>query len=519
MKKLTLFIVLATGILLSTVSCKKDKGEDVHSEDNAIPLDSTQIGAFFTKYPKFKEFSPEISELYKKHNYHYIWHDKKGLIEFAEVLFNRVNQIEAEGVSSEIPYQQQLNDLFYNDSDSKPELNSELLVSSMYFYWAKKVYKGIDQKKSKETGWYLPRERVSYVSYLDTLMKDPNLIKEDKSEMFAQYYNLRKALQKYRAIEKKGGWGTITLDEGVKSIKPGDSAAAVAQVRKRLFMEGYLKTDSGKKVFDSDLASGIAAYAKRHNEEAEKNITPALIKDLNTPVAERIKTLSVNMERCRWVSPEMNTAREFIAVNIPSYWLQYIREGKEVLSSRVVVGKELNKTVVFSGKMSYLAFSPYWNVPTSILEKEIKPDMAKDPNYLEKHNMEWQGERLRQKPGGNNSLGKVKFMFPNSNNIYLHDTPAKSLFKREERAFSHGCVRVQKARELAIAITKKDGDWSEKQVDEAMNAEKENTYALKTKIPVYIAYFTAWADENGNVAFFQDVYERDNRLAQLLYKS
>ena len=168
--------------------------------------------------------------------------------------------------------------------------------------------------------------------------------------------------------------------------------------------------------------------------------------------------------------------------------------------------------------MSYLAFSPYWNVPNSILKNEIQPAIAKNPNYLAEHNMEWHGERVRQKPGKNNSLGLVKFMFPNSNNIYLHDTPAKSLFAKEERALSHGCVRVEKARELAIAITKKDGNWTEQKVDAAMHKNSENTYQLKEKIPVYLTYFTAWADENGNVVFFDDIYKRDDRLAHMLYK-
>lgn len=516
-------VVLLATLMFAFTSCKKDKtdpeGAETHSEENTIPLDSTQIEAFFSKHPDFKEFKPEVKELYKKHNYHYIWHDKSGLIEFSEVLFNRVHQIENEGLPAKIPYENELSKLFFDNNSNKPDLNAELLVSSMYFFWAHKVYKGLDAQNSRETGWYLPRERVSYVSYLDTLMRDPEKIKKDEGEMFAQYYNLRKALQKYREIEKKGGWQPIQVEEKFKALKKGDSAVTVAQVRKRLFAEGYLKSDSKSAIFDEDLANGLLEYTKRHNLDGDKKITPALIKDLNIPVADRIKTISVNMERCRWVSPEMNTSKEFIAVNIPAYWLQYIKDGKEALTSRVVVGKEMNKTVVFTGKMSYLVFAPYWNVPTSILEKEIKPGIAKNPNYLADHNMEWYDGRVRQKPGGNNSLGLVKFMFPNSNNIYLHDTPAKSLFNKDDRAFSHGCVRVQKAHELAVMITKKDGGWSEERVDKAMNAGKESSYVLKKKIPVYIAYFTAWADENGNTAFFEDIYQRDNRLAQMLYKS
>lgn len=508
------------GFIFTLQSCKKDKssldGIETRTTDS-ITFDSAKIPGFFTKYPKFKLYEKDINELYKKNNFHYVWHDKQGTIEFAEVIYNRVNQIEKEGIETDIPYKAEFNELFA--SSDKPEVNNELLLSAMYFFYAKKVYEGVDATKSKQTGWYLPREKVDYVAYLETLKDDPSKLVEDKEEIFSQYYNLRKGLQKYREIEKKGGWGVITLPQGVKSLKEGDSSTAVAQVRKRLFMEGYLKSDSKSTMYDSELSKGIEAYQTRHNRESDKLVDASLVKDLNISVADRIKTITVNMERCRWVSPAMNTAEEFIAVNIPSFWLQYTRDGKEVLTSRVVVGKELNKTVVFSGNMSYLVFSPYWNIPKSIIEKEIKPGMEKNSNYLEKHNMEWNDGNVRQKPGGQNSLGKVKFMFPNSNNIYLHDTPAKSLFNKEERAFSHGCIRVQKAKELAMAITKKEKNWSEKQVTEAMNQEKETNFGLKEKIPVYIAYFTAWADENGTVSFYEDVYNRDNRLAGVLYKS
>jgi murein L,D-transpeptidase YcbB/YkuD len=143
--------------------------------------------------------------------------------------------------------------------------------------------------------------------------------------------------------------------------------------------------------------------------------------------------------------------------------------------------------------------------------------MAKNKNYLAQHNMEWNNGNVRQKPGKNNSLGLVKFIFPNSNNIYLHDTPSKSLFENETRAYSHGCVRVGKARDLASTILKEDKNWTPTKIDAAMNLGRENAYVLKNKIPVYIGYFTAWVNENGELNFFQDIYERDDRLAKLLY--
>ena len=244
---------------------------------------------------------------------------------------------------------------------------------------------------------------------------------------------------------------------------------------------------------------------------------PEHIKEMNVPVAERIKTIIVNMERCRWISNDINKAEELIFVNIPAYQMTYFKKGKPALVSNVVVGKVLNKTVVFSAPMRYIVFSPYWNVPTNILKKELLPEIEKNPNYLAEHNMEWDKGNVRQKPGPDNSLGKVKFLFPNSNAIYLHDTPAKSLFGNEDRSLSHGCVRVAKATELANLILKDDENWNPSKIEEAMNSNVEFKYTLKDKIPVYIGYFTAWVDNGGSIRFYDDIYKRDERLASLLF--
>jgi murein L,D-transpeptidase YcbB/YkuD len=166
--------------------------------------------------------------------------------------------------------------------------------------------------------------------------------------------------------------------------------------------------------------------------------------------------------------------------------------------------------------MSHIVFSPYWNPPQSIIAKEIKPKLKKNKNYLKTHNMEWNNGQIRQKPGRNNSLGLVKFIFPNSNDIYMHDTPAKSLFKKESRAFSHGCIRVGKPRDFAIEILKDDPNWTSAKIDAAMHAGKESRYSLKKKIPVYIGYQTAWVDPEGRINFYEDIYDRDGRLAELL---
>jgi murein L,D-transpeptidase YcbB/YkuD len=225
------------------------------------------------------------------------------------------------------------------------------------------------------------------------------------------------------------------------------------------------------------------------------------------------------MERCRWISNGLSSSREFIVINIPSYQLTFYKDKNPILVSNVVVGKVLNETVIFSGMMSSIVFCPYWNVPSSILKKEILPAIRRNKNYLSSHKMEWHDGGVRQKPGPNNSLGLIKFLFPNDNNIYLHDTPSKSLFKEENRAFSHGCIRLENPAELAKIILKKDPNWTPEKIDVAMHTYIESWYSLKEKIPVYIGYFTAWVDGNGKINFYKDIYQNDKKLFDILQKS
>jgi murein L,D-transpeptidase YcbB/YkuD len=327
---------------------------------------------------------------------------------------------------------------------------------------------------------------------------------------------MKAVLKRFRDIEQKGGWNAVTVPANFVSIKPGDSSDVVAKIRTRLFLTGDIDVDSGNKLYGYSLQQAVLKYKKRNGFASDKTILQKHINEMNVPVSSRIKTIIVNMERCRWISKDITKSKEFIVVNIPSYRLTYFKEGKAELVSNVVVGSALNKTVIFSGMMSNIVFSPYWNVPQSIITKEIKPGMAKNKNYLAQHNMEWNNGNIRQKPGPKNSLGLVKFLFPNSNSIYLHDTPSKALFNEEKRAFSHGCIRVAKPKELANLILKDDSNWTPQKIDAAMNGGKEKWCTLKQKIPVYIGYFTSWVDDDGTINFYKDIYERDNRLASVL---
>ena len=480
-------------------------------------IDSTFIPIFFKKYPNLKKYQSDVKALYKKRNYTSIWFDKKGLIEFANLLYSKVNQLEEEGLKSRIAYKEKIDAVFNSSHSDLSQIETELMLSYMYLFYAKKVFRGIDTEKIEEMGWFLPRKNLSYEDLLDSLLVDPKLLGKNEQELFGQYYKLRDVLKRYRQIEKNNEWNPIEIDSLEKIFKPKDSSKTIGQIRQRLVVIGDLKQDSKSNIYDEELMAAILNYKKRNGYKMDYLIAAKHIQRMNIPIEKHIKTIVANMERCRWISPNLTKSEEYIIINIPSYKLFYKKDGVPILESKVLVGKNMTETVVLSSNITKIVFSPYWNIPKSIIENELKDAIARDENYLEKHNIEWNKGNARQKPGPKNSLGLVKFVFPNSDAIYLHDTPSKDLFQYEYRAYSHGCINIEKAKELAFLILKDDPDWPIERINEAMKGEKETPYILKKKIPIHIGYFTAWVNDAGEISFYNDIYLRDERLAELLF--
>ena len=513
-----LMMIFVLSISLTSWFCDKKKDTAMTTKKEqvtfAVTFDSSLVTTFYAKYPKLVLYKKQVVSLYEKNNYDFIWYDKKGRKETADVIYNKINNLYQEGVQAKLPYKATFDNLLQKAS-ANPDIDTELFLSNYYFFYVNKTLQGIDSTKMKELEWYLARKKQSYVGYLDSLLVDPKLI-DNKEQHINQYYKLKTVLQKYRDIEQKGGWDSISVPTDFVSIKPGDSSDVVSKIRTRLFLTGDIAEDSGRQLYGFALQQAVLKYKKRNGFTLDKTILSKHIDEMNVPVSERIKTIIVNMERCRWVSTDIAKAKEFIVVNIPAYNLTYFKDGKTALRSNVVVGNTMNKTVIFSGMMSFIVFSPYWNVTPNIIKTEILPAMKKDKNYLANHNMQWNKGNVRQKPGRSNSLGLVKFLFPNTNNIYLHDTPSKSLFNSEKRAFSHGCIRVEKPVELANLILQDDPHWTPEKIDKAMHKGKENWWTLKNKIPVYIGYFTAFVDDEGNINFYKDIYGKDEQLAAML---
>ncbi|PXY46658.1 L,D-transpeptidase family protein [Flavobacterium hydrophilum] len=491
-----------------------------NSNKYSAPLiDNAILIAFFKKYPELKKYQTEVTALYKSKSYKSIWYGGNEINEFGHLLYHKLNLISDEGVQINLPYKNKIDEIFdeENPDEKFSESDTEIFISSMYIIYAKHVYEGIDAKTVTDIGWFLPKKKISYESLLDSIVMNPRLMDKNNEVLFSQYYKLHEFLKKYRIIEKNNTWTPISINSPYKDLRPDDTSNTIAQIRQRLFVIGDLQKDSKSNVYDEELMAGILKYKQRYGLTLNYKIMEDHIKQMNEPISNRIKTIMLNMERCRWIPPTLEKGDEYIMVNIPSFMLYYVRNGNYDLVSNVFIGTPLTKTVIFSGKIDRIVFSPYWNVPTSIINNELKLKMAEDKNYLADHNMEWNNGRVRQKPGPKNSLGLVKFMFPNPNDIYLHDSPAKSLFTFEKRIFSHGCINVMKAKELAIAMLKNYPDWTVDKINNAMNGEKETTCMLTKKIPIYIGYFTAWVNREGEINFFPDVYDRDADLGKIMF--
>jgi murein L,D-transpeptidase YcbB/YkuD len=476
-------------------------------------FDSLVLEKFLDSFPLFSEIKKDLNSFYKRRNYAYAWFDEKGMIEQAGNFFNRVKNISNEGIdSSRLFYQDAFNNYMENHSENFADSSiqfTELMLTSQYLLYAKNVWQGINEKESIELQWLIPRKKISYSATLDSLISGKDLL--DNPPVYRQYYLLRDYLKKYKSAEDAD---SITIVADTSSYKIGDSSVTIGQVRHKLFLTDDIKTNSNSNLFDKVLKDAITLFQQRLGLKVTGVITKNDIAELNIPLHKRIEQILVNMERSRWVPKEV--INNYLVVNIPEFKLHAIENDSLLWSMNVVVGENQHKTVIFNGQIKYVVFCPYWNIPASIMRNETLPALRRNPNYLAKHNMEWNGNTIRQKPGPNNALGLIKFLFPNSHSIYLHDSPVKSLFNETSRAFSHGCIRVAEAKKLAMYLLRKDSAWDEAKITAAMNAGKERYVTLDNPMPVFIAYFTSWVDRRGKLNFRKDIYQRDERLLNMI---
>lgn len=283
-----------------------------------IKISTVTISTFLNKYPKLKTYRSDLNALYLKRNYKSIWFGGKGVIEFANLLYSKTNDLEQEGLQSKFAYKNKINQILNNTTTKNlASTDNELLLSAMYVFYAKKVYQGIETDKIKEIGWFIPQKNLSYATLLSYLLVDPQSLVQNDNIQFNQYYKLRDFLKKYRKIEQNGGWNQIIRDSLVREVKPGDSSQTIGQIRQRLAITGDLHNDSKSNLYDDELITGVLNFKKRNGYSENPIITFSQIDRMNIPIENYIKTIMVNMERCRWIDPEMTKAAQYIIVNIP----------------------------------------------------------------------------------------------------------------------------------------------------------------------------------------------------------
>jgi L,D-transpeptidase YcbB len=407
----------------------------------------------------------------------------------------------------------------------------DVWLTYVYMQFASDLADGLSDLAHVDPSWKIPQEAFDALVHLESALA-ANRVRQSLADLTPthfQYRVLRDLLADYRKRAAAGGWPTVARST---AIRPGSAGAPVKSVAQRLAASGDYRgsvTSQGPMTYGPELQDAVKAFQRRHGLDENAVVGPAVVDAMNVPIQERIRQIELNLERWRWLPRDLGARH--VLVNIPAYRLDVWEAGKVALSMRVVVGKKDTPTPIFSDDMTHIVFSPYWNVPQTIARDETLPSVMQDPAFLRRMNMEVvdgagrvidpgaidaadpSKYRFRQRPGGHNSLGLVKFMFPNRFNVYLHDTPADSLFARATRSFSHGCVRLEQPQALAEYVLKDRPEWSSDRIAEAMHASDEQTVKLRKPLPVYMLYWTADVTPEGSVQFRPDIYGVDARQA------
>lgn len=530
-------ICLLLTVLFLFVSCKKETADEKYTD---LILEDATIQAFFKANPETEKIKKEVKLFYKNRDFQYAWFTKNGMTQavpnFQNQLQNYTNAFNDKSFkNAQLDTLITIIKMSNNESkiDEKQRENLELLLTTTFFKYSDKAFSGIN-KTPRQLDWFIPRSKKNYQVMLESLiLKDANDTNHEPVNIY--YSKLKEKLLLYREIKKKGGFPTIKTDK--KTIAVTESDSCLIQVKQRLFLSKDLKVNDKSILFTESLKTAISNFQQRLGLPETGILNMNTIAEMNKTVDFRIKQMLVNLERLRWVPIEIEN--DYLLVNIPEYKLHIFKDKKILWETNVVVGKEAKQTTIFKGHISRIMLNPYWNIPNSIVNSEIIPGIKRDRNYLSKNNMEvvsFQGEAMnesninwnnyttkkvpfiiRQKPGKNNALGEMKFLFPNSYSIYLHDTPSKGLFDRNERDFSHGCIRVENPKKLMMYLLENNATWTKEKIDKVLKTDTETGISVKPNMPVYIAYFTAWVDHNGNLNFRNDIYNLDEELAKEIF--
>ncbi len=491
-----------------------------------------------------------IKTFYEQRAYQPAWSDASGPASLADSLVDGLYMLEQEGLDPHDYHLSALETLLSavrhpqlpEDAAKLAEL--ELLLSDAFLSAAMHLAAGRLKPSDRDLDLDLANhlERALATHALTSTLH--GLIPSD-----AGYIELRRALARYRQIAANGGWPTIASGP---ALKLGVESERVTTLRARLRVTGDLApsvalTDTvdgiplvaDQNVFDEALEAAVSRFQERHGLVVDGSVGPKTRAALNVSAEARVRQVILNMDRVRLQTSSFGDRQ--IVVNIPNYQLDVIENGHSTMTMRVVVGKPNWQTPTFQSTMTYLVMNPYWMVPGGISQREIIPKVLQNPAYLKSQNMEllrgygsetrvinpasidWSTVstrnfpyRFRQRPGSRNALGRIKFKFPNRYHVYMHDTPARSLFAKPKRAFSHGCVRLERPADLAAYLLQDNPTWTSERIDKALKRGRRQHVNLPQPIDVHLIYQTTWVGADGQVQFRPDIYGLDKKHQKVL---
>jgi len=508
---------------------------------HALIIEAKELEQQLTK-PLFvltKAESVDLQRFYTARNYQPVWVTPEPESSPLEIALAFIASAESEGLDSRDYQLQQLQQLQQQAGHSLPAaIELEVRTTHALLTLARDLSRGRFSATAADRDWHIPQPAFDAATFLLEAIKTNRLQQSlnDLPPKKTSYQLLKQTLARYQKLANSHTeWITIP---STPSIRPGATNAAIPLLRQRIAqayaadgIAEYRIIPNESKHYDDELVTAIQAFQAQHGLNSDGIIGNNTIRALNISLDRKIRQLRINMERLRWLP--RNLGERYVLVNTAGFRLTVAEKNKHVFDMRIIVGRDYRSTPTFNGNLSHMILNPYWNVPNSIARKDLLPKQQDNPSHFTSSNIkvfpnhnrnaeaidpdtiDWQAIKnrfpyvLRQDPGKNNALGRIKFMFPNSFDIYLHDTPSKSLFQRDIRTFSSGCIRLEKPLELAAFALGKQ-ELPEKFLAD-MESGQTTTVHLPKPLPIYLVYITAWIDEQEKLHFSPDIYDRDIR--------
>lgn len=480
-----------------------------------------------------------LQKFYAQRGFQPVWLTDNPGPSFLESALTFIANADAEGLDSRdygLPELQQLRQ--QADPSDAAAVALELRVTQAVLALARDVSRGRLTATAADPDWHITQPDFDAAEFLLSALQSVRLPQafDELPPTKLHYRLLKQTLARYRKLaEAQVEWLKIP---DAASIHPGDTHPHIPLIRERIAqahdadgIAEFQVKPSKSEHYDAELASAVKAFQAQHNLNTDGVIGKNTLRALNRTLAWKIRQLRINMERLRWLPKKLGD--RYLLVNTAGFMLTAAEQDQEVLSMRIIVGRDYRSTPTFNSAMSHMVLNPYWNVPYSIATQDLLPKQKSDPAFfsnggfkifpgndrnaeaIDPDEIDWHDLKggfpyfLRQDPGKQNALGRIKFMFPNSFSIYLHDTPSKSLFQRDIRTFSSGCIRLEKPMELA-AFALKEQSLPEKFMAD-LDSENTKTVHLPKPLPIFLVYITAWVDAHEMVHFSPDIYDRDLR--------